>query len=119
MADVLALAPRVLIINRGRLLYDGELRALVARIAETKRIELVLGDVVTRDELEAFGHLRSFRLPNATIEVRREVAPAVSAQLLARFPIADLSIQDPPLEEVIRSAFAGMPGAEELEAAPD
>src|SRR5205823_897662 len=44
MQDVTALASRVLIINRGRLLYDGGLDALVARIARTKRIELVLGD---------------------------------------------------------------------------
>ena len=108
MADVLALAPRVLIINRGRLLYDGELRALVARIAETKRIELVLGDRVTRAELERFGHVRSFRPPNAALEVPRDDAPRVSAGLLAAFPVADLSIQDPPLEEVIRRAFTGI-----------
>src|SRR5437016_2993469 len=43
MQDVTALASRVLIINRGRLLYDGALAALVARIARTKRLELVLG----------------------------------------------------------------------------
>src|SRR6266567_2371917 len=43
MQDVTALASRVLMINRGRLLYDGALEALVARIARTKRIELVLG----------------------------------------------------------------------------
>ena len=108
MADVLALAPRVLIINRGRLLYDGELRALVARIAQTKRIELVLGDCVRREDLERYGTIRSFRLPNAALEVPREDAPAVSAALLAAFPIADLSIQDPPLEEVIRQAFRGV-----------
>jgi ABC-2 type transport system ATP-binding protein len=107
MADVAALAPRVLIINRGRLLYDGELRALVARIAETKRIELVLGNGVTRAELERYGHVCAFRLPNAALEVPRDLAPAVSARLLAAFPVVDLSIQDPPLEEVIRRAFAG------------
>ena len=105
MADVVALAPRVLIINGGRLLYDGELRALVARIAGTKRIELVLGDGVTRAELERYGTVCAFRLPNAVLEVPREDAPAVSARLLAALPIADLSIQDPPLEEVIRRAF--------------
>src|SRR5439155_1319331 len=54
MQDVTALASRVLIINRGRLLYDGALAALVARIARTKRIELVLADGVTADALAAF-----------------------------------------------------------------
>jgi len=108
MQDVTALASRVLMINRGRLLYDGALEVLVARIARTKRIELVLGggDGVTRDTLAAFGDVKSFHFPNAVLEVRREDAPATSARLLAALPIADLSIEDPPIEEVIRQAFA-------------
>src|SRR5204863_502557 len=61
MQDVTALASRVLMINRGRLLYDGALEALVARIARTKRIELVLGggdgNRVTAEALAAFGEV--------------------------------------------------------------
>jgi|SRR5690349_14163004 viologen exporter family transport system ATP-binding protein len=119
MQDVTALASRVLMINRGRLLYDGALEALVARSAPTKRIELVLGggssiDGVTRDRLAAFGEVKSFHFPNAVLEVRREDAPATSARLLAALPVADLSIEDPPIEEVIRRAFAQ--GVEEDEA---
>src|SRR3989440_4284157 len=110
MQDVTALASRVLMINRGRLLYDGALEVLVARIARTKRIELVLGggdgNRVTPEALAAFGEVKSFRFPNAVLEVRREDAPATSARLLAALPVADLSIEDPPIEEVIRLAFA-------------
>src|SRR4029077_4424907 len=108
MPDVPSLAARVLMINQGRLLYDGALDVLVARIARVKRIELVLGggDGVTRDALAAFGEVKSFHFPNAVLEVRREDAPATSARLLAALPIADLSIEDPPIEEVIRKAFA-------------
>ena len=106
MQDVTALASRVLIINRGRLLYDGALDALVTRIARTKRLELVLGDGVTAEALAQFGDLRSFRFPNAVLEVPREAAAATSARLLAALPVADLSIEDPPIDEVIRQAFA-------------
>ncbi|HXQ30233.1 MAG TPA: ATP-binding cassette domain-containing protein [Gemmatimonadales bacterium] len=105
MADVTALASRVLIINRGRLLYDGALHALVARLSPTKRIEVVLGDSVTRDRLAAFGEVQSFQFPNATLDVPREEATVASARLLAALPVLDLSIQDPPIEEVIRTAF--------------
>ena len=115
MQDVTALASRVLMINQGRLLYDGALDVLVARIARVKRIELVLGgaDGVTKDALAAFGEVKSFHFPNAVLEVRREDAPATSARLLAALPIADLSIEDPPIEEVIRQAFAqGFEGAD-------
>jgi ABC-2 type transport system ATP-binding protein len=106
MQDVTALASRVLMINRGRLLYDGALETLVARIARSKRLELVLGDAVTAEALAAYGTVRSFRFPNAVLEVPREHAAAASARLLAALPVADLSIQDPPIEEVIRQAFA-------------
>ena len=115
MQDVTALASRVLIINRGRLLYDGALAALVARIARTKRIELVLGDGVTIEALGAFGAVQSFHYPNAVLEVRREDAAATSARLLAALPVADLSIEDPPIEDVIRQAFARGLGDEEGE----
>jgi viologen exporter family transport system ATP-binding protein len=106
MQDVTALASRVIMINRGRLLYDGALEALVARIAPTKRLELVLGGPVAPESLAAFGVVHSFRFPNAVLDVPREAAAATSARLLAGLPVADLSIEDPPIEEVIRLAFA-------------
>ncbi len=113
MQDVTALASRVLIINRGRLLYDGALEALVARIARTKRLELVLGDGVTEQRLAVFGTVKSFRAPNAVLEVPRAEAAATSARLLAALPVVDLSIEDPPIEDVIRQAFAAGGEAEE------
>ena len=105
MADVSALARRVLIINRGRLLYDGTLDALVARTAPTKRLGLVLENGVTAEDLARFGKVTSFTFPRATLEVPREEAAAASARLLASVPVADLSIEDPPIEEVIRKVF--------------
>ena len=109
MQDVTALASRVLMINRGQLLYDGALDALVARIARTKRLELVLGDGVTREALATFGTVLDFHFPNAVVEVPREAAAATSARLLAALSVADLSISDPPIEEIIRRAFAEVP----------
>ena len=105
MADVTALASRVLIINRGRLLYDGELSELVARIAPIKRIELVLSETVSRARLEEYGTVAHYAPPRATLEVPRELATAASTRLLTDLEVADLSIQDPPIEEVIRIAF--------------
>ncbi len=113
MADVTALASRVLMISHGHLLYDGALETLVLRIAPTKRLELVLGDGATRAQLAYFGEVRRFQPPNATLEIARDDVAAVSARLLAEVPVADLSITDPPIEEVIRRAFSE---AAELEA---
>src|SRR6185437_6114204 len=106
MQDVTALASRVLMINRGRLLYDGALEALVARIAQSKRLEVVLQREVGEDVLRRFGDLKEHRFPNAVLETPREHAAATSARLLAELPVADISITDPPIEEVIQRAFA-------------
>jgi len=106
MQDVTALATRVLMINRGRLLYDGALDALVARIAGSKRLEVVLQRDVSEDVLHRFGEVKTYRFPNAVLETPREQAAATSARLLAELPIADISITDPPIEEVIQKAFA-------------
>jgi ABC-2 type transport system ATP-binding protein len=107
MADVTALAARVLMIDHGRLLYDGELRALVARLAPVKRLELVLARAVPAEELARFGVVRELRFPSARLDVPREEVARVSARILSALPIADLSIQDPPIEEIIQRAFEG------------
>lgn len=121
MADVTALASRVLVINRGRLLHDGLLDELVARVLPVKRIEVVLAEdetaaTVTRERLAAFGDVHDFQFPNAVLEVPREEAAERSARLLAGLRVADLSIKDPPIEEVIRDVF--QEGAEAEEEAP-
>jgi ABC-2 type transport system ATP-binding protein len=106
MADVTALASRVLIVNHGRLLYDGSLDVLAARLAPVKRLAVVLGQQIAADELRRFGTLQRFDFPYATLEIPRADAAAVSAELLAAVPVVDLSIEDPPIEEVIQQAFA-------------
>jgi ABC-2 type transport system ATP-binding protein len=62
--------------------------------------------------LEEYGTVAHYAPPRATLEVPREIATAASTRLLGDLDVADLSIQDPPIEEVIRIAF----GESELEA---
>ena len=106
MADVTALASRVLIMNHGHLLYDGQLDALAARLAPVKRLALVLGEGVGQDDLQRFGLVRRLEFPYATLEIPRTDAATISAALLAALPVIDFSIEDPPIEEVIQQAFA-------------
>lgn len=111
MADVTALADRVLIINHGELLYDGALSALAERLAPVKRLELTFSREVGAAELERFGAVRSFEHPRATLEVPRGRVATISGRLLSALPVADLTISDPPIEEVIGRVFAGETGA--------
>ena len=112
MADVTALAPRVLIVNHGRLLYDGSLATLSARLAPVRRIELVLAEQAAPGTLERFGSVLEDHFPRVLLQVPREDVARASQRLLAELPVLDLAIKEPPVEEIIRRAFAGEGGEE-------
>ncbi|MPN50904.1 hypothetical protein SDC9_198544 [bioreactor metagenome] len=104
MGDVTALCSRVLIINHGRLLYDGDLGVLTERLTPYKILEVRLADVPAI-EWDAYGQLVSSEAGKVTLRVPRELISAVSAELLQRYEVHDLNIEDPPMEEVISLAF--------------
>jgi ABC-2 type transport system ATP-binding protein len=89
MADVEALCKRVIVIHQGRLLFDGQLAALAESFAAYKTIEAVLAD----------GERVTLRVPKA--ETSR-----ATAQLLAEHDVSDLTVEDPPIEDVIEQVFA-------------
>jgi ABC-2 type transport system ATP-binding protein len=89
MADVEALCKRVIVIHHGRLLFDGQLAALADSFAAYKTIEAVLAD----------GERVTLRVPKA--ETSR-----ATAQLLAEYDVSDLTVEDPPIEDVIEQVFA-------------
>ena len=116
MADVEALCRRVVVIHRGSLLFDGELSALVDRFAAHKVITVALeeGSTVSDEELAALvGGTVTGRTPTSvTVQVPRAQTPSAAGQLLARLPVVDLTIEDPPIEGVIEDVFAS-PAEEE------
>jgi ABC-2 type transport system ATP-binding protein len=107
MADVTALAPRVLIINHGRLLYDGSLASLSARLAPVRRIELTLAEPAAPGVLERHGTVLASQFPRVVLEVPKERVARASQGLLAGLQVQDLAIKEPPVEEIIRRAFEG------------
>jgi len=115
MEDVLQLCPRVIVIDHGRLVYDGDLRALALRIRPDKRIVLRLAAGTAAPfaaELARFGKVVSSDAAEATLQVPAEEVSTVVARVLAALPIADLTVEDPPLEEVFAELFrSGSVGA--------
>lgn len=105
MADVVALCKRILVIDHGRLVYDGLLDALVERVAPYKKVRIVTRRPIQAGELEPFGEVRSIDTMEATLIVPREGASAVVAELFRILPIADVTIEDPDAEEIIRRIF--------------
>ena len=106
MADVTALASRVMIINRGRLLYDGALAALVSRIAPIKRIELVLSEPVSRAQLAEYGTVAHFAPSRATLRCRARARRrrARGSSPISRWPISRSRIRPLRRSSASRSA---------------
>jgi ABC-2 type transport system ATP-binding protein len=105
MDDVLALCPRVIVIDRGRLIYDGDLTRLTREVRPDKRIVVRLGRPVTASELSRFGQVVASDEARAVLRVRAAEVSSAVARMLSALPVADLTVEDPPLEEVMSELF--------------
>jgi ABC-2 type transport system ATP-binding protein len=105
MDDVVALCPRVVVIDHGRLLYEGDLRALARKVRPDKHVTMRLSKPVDRSDLERLGTVISLEPAQAVLSVPSAQASAVVRDALAALPIVDLTIEEAPLEEVMRELF--------------
>ena len=103
MADVQALCRRVIVIHRGRILVDGALGSLAAEFNATKTIGVALREGSA--DLSAYGEVVSTEDGRVLLRVSRADAPEVTTRLLRDLPVADLTIEDPPIEDVIEDVF--------------
>ena len=107
MDDVVALCPRVIVIDKGRLIYDGPLDELVHKVRPEKRLSLRLGKTVERAEVERFGSVVSHEGNQATLQISQARLQESVAGLLSALPVVDLTVEDAPLEEVMSELFRG------------
>ena len=105
MADVTALVDRVLIIDHGKLMYDGNLNALVQKTAPYKLLRLSLDKPVDEVDLIALGELESLDGLEVVLRIPHRETRDAAARALSHLPVADLAIEDPPVEEIIREIF--------------
>jgi ABC-2 type transport system ATP-binding protein len=105
MGDVVALCRRILVIDHGRLVYDGALEALVERVSPYKYVRLVTQVPIDRADLRRFGDVREASELKATLAVPREQTSGIAARLFQAFPIEDITIEDPDVEEIINRIF--------------
>jgi ABC-2 type transport system ATP-binding protein len=114
MADVEALCERVIVIHHGALLYDGGLPGLVTTFSPHKTIvvEFEEGAATTFDDAAARaligndGEIVTHTSIGLTVRVPKAATARVTGQLLAALPVADLTVEDPPIEDVIERVFA-------------
>jgi ABC-2 type transport system ATP-binding protein len=104
MQDIEELCERVILIDRGRVMFDGPLERIVEQFSGIKIVEAKFSAPTTAD----FGSLGSIleRTPDCVkVEVPRASVAEVCRILLDRAPVADLTVAELPIEDVIRNLF--------------
>jgi ABC-2 type transport system ATP-binding protein len=106
MKDVAALCRRVVVIANGLIHYDGSLGGIIDRFSGHKRVTLLFAEGHLPDDLEQYGRVLSRATPKATLEIDRQQVARSLAAILDKYVVEDVSVEDPPLEEVIAGMFS-------------
>ncbi len=106
MADITALCDRVLMIHQGKLIYDGSLDGLLERFAPCREVKIELVKPVNQTELSQYGQVESIDGQQVRFLVPRENLTDTISSLLSQLPIQDLSVNEPPIEEIIGRLFS-------------
>ena len=105
MQDIEALCDRVMIINHGKLVHDGLLADIVNRVAGYKILTLQFRNGKMPERFDDIGEVLSLVPPRVTLRLSRESVARQAGRLLAEHDIEDISVEDPPIEEVISQVF--------------
>ncbi len=105
MDDVVALCPRIIVIDEGKLIHDGDLRALIKTMDPDKRVSFTTLDALADDELAKLGAVLAKDGPRVTLRVAEREIATVIGHLFSVHKATDLAIEDPPLEDILRAMF--------------
>ncbi|MDD5303006.1 MAG: ATP-binding cassette domain-containing protein [Elusimicrobia bacterium] len=105
MTDVVELCRRVIVIEKGRLLYDGALDRLVERYADHKILRARFTTDVEPSDLKSLGAVVKYEERTVTLEVPRASMAASAAALLRSYPVADLNVEDVAIDDIVRRLF--------------
>ena len=108
MADIQELCERVIIIDHGKIFFDGKLSEIVDRFADFKlvTIQCEKADQFSADQLKQYGDVTEKTATGITLKVKRDRVIAVCKSLLDELPVTDIDIQEIPIEDVIRTIFS-------------
>jgi ABC-2 type transport system ATP-binding protein len=113
MDDIQQLCDRVIIINFGKILYDGKLDLLISQYATDKIIKVTMQHGVPAQQLAQYGSIENYEGVRATLRVPRINVKKIAADLInSDLPIDDILIDEIPIDDIIRAIFEGKPDGE-------
>jgi len=106
MKDIAALCRRVIVIAAGQIEYDGSLEGIIDRFSGHKVVTLLFAEHDPPSDLSRFGEVLEVDHPRAKLRIDRSVVAQQLAGVLSQHSVEDVSVEDPPLEEVIADVFS-------------
>lgn len=106
MKDIAALAQRVILINQGKLLFDGRLQQLVKRYSKQKNLQVILKEPIVETKLQQFKLEYQYRYPVLKLKGDKDELLRFISQILPKLAFSDFTFEDEPIEEIIKKAFS-------------
>ena len=105
MADVEQLCKRVIIINFGKIIFDGQLSNLIEQYAPYKKLSVIFREYVDPKKLDKLGNISNFQYPKLIINVPNKKINSTASSILKNFPVEDITIEDPQIEDIIEKVY--------------
>jgi ABC-2 type transport system ATP-binding protein len=107
ISDISQVCDRVVIINQGKITFDGSLGHLNRMRGLKKQVKVVFKDPFRFDAIEKMGEVIERHSRELLLEIEHDSVASVMSLLLDRFPVEDIEIKDPPLEKMIEAIYLG------------
>lgn len=105
MEDIKRLCKRVIIIDHGKIIYDGSYQRLIKKFAHNKLIELNFLEEIPKKEIEKYGFPLEIKGTNVSLSIPREKATKIIAEMMNKLPIEDISIHERSMEDIVSEIF--------------
>ena len=106
MGDVEELCERIIIIDHGKIIFDGKLTDIIKKYTKNKLLSIIFHTPVEKEKLKHLGQIKEFDPLKVRLAVPKEFANKVAAKILGELPVEDINIEDPDIETIIRYIFS-------------
>ena len=107
MSDLSDLSRRIIVINEGKIIFDGPIDEIITKFAKDKVIKATLSEDIDTKKVAEIGIVKKYAFPYIYISVPRSTVAFAAAELLQKYPVVDINIEELPIEDVIRKVFNG------------
>ncbi len=105
MADVEELCKRVIIINFGKIIFDGDLSNLIEKYAPYKKISVIFKEYVDPKRLDRLGDISNFEYPRLILNVPNKKVSLIASSILKNFQVDDITIENSQIEDIIEKVY--------------